>query len=64
MSPAHIVGKAPFPDLARSFVSSRAVIENFIRGRRPPFIAKVYRPSSSASVPHSSAPGRIEHWYP
>jgi hypothetical protein len=59
-----IVGKAPFPDLARSFVNSRAVIENFLRGRKPPFIAKIYRPSSSASVPHSSAPGRIEHWYP
>jgi hypothetical protein len=54
-----IVGKAPLPDLARSFVNSRAVIENFLRGRRPPFIAKIYRPSSSATAPHSSAPGRI-----
>src|ERR1700734_1354499 len=59
-----IVGKAPFPDLARSFVNSRAVIENFLRGRMPPFIAKIYRPSSAATALHSSAPGRIEHWYP
>ena len=59
-----IVGNAPFPDLARSFVNSRAVIENFLRGRKPPFIAKIYRPSSSATAAHSSAPGRVEHWYP
>ena len=59
-----IVGKAPFPDLARSFVNSRAVIESFLHGRKPPFIAKIYRPSPSATAAHSSAPGRIEHWYP
>jgi hypothetical protein len=47
-----IVGKIPFPDLADNFVNSRSAIENFLRGRKPPFIAKVYRP------------GRIEHWYP
>jgi hypothetical protein len=59
-----IIGKAPFADLAQNFVNSRAVVENFLRGRKPPFIAKVYRPSSSAIAPHRSAPGRIEHWYP
>jgi hypothetical protein len=55
-----IVGKAAFPDLANNFVNSRPVIENFLRGRKPPFIAKVYRPSSSRQA---TAPGNIELWY-
>jgi hypothetical protein len=59
-----IVGAAPFPDLARAFVTSRAVIENFLRRHRPPFIAKVYRPSPAETARRSTAPGRIELWYP
>jgi hypothetical protein len=59
-----IVGKAAFPDLADSFVNSRSVIENFLRGRKPPFIAKVYRPPSSTITPRATAHGRIELWYP
>ena len=58
-----IVGKAPFPDLANSFVNSRSVIENFLRGRKPPFIAKVYRPSSSEITERPNAPGRIDVSY-
>jgi hypothetical protein len=59
-----IVGKAPFPDLANNFVNSRSVIESFLSGRKPPFIAKVYRPSSSEVAQHATAPGHIELWYP
>ena len=59
-----IVGKAPFPDLARAFVTSLPVIEDFLERRRPPFIAKVYRPSPAEIVRRGSAPGRIELWYP
>ena len=59
-----IIGKAPFPDLAQNFVNSRAVIESFLRGYKPPFIAKVYRPSASAGEQSGTTPGRIEHWYP
>lgn len=59
-----IVGAAPFPDLARSFVTSLPVIERFLRGHRPPFIAKVYRPSPAEAARRSTAPGRVELWYP
>lgn len=59
-----IVGKAPFPDLARAFVTSLPMIENFLRRHRPPFIAKLYRPSPSETARRNNAPGRIELWYP
>jgi hypothetical protein len=59
-----IVGKAPFPDLANNFVNSRPVIEHFLCGRKPPFIAKVYRPSPSTIAERPTAPGHIELWYP
>ena len=41
-----VIGKAPFPELARSFVQNAAAIERFIAARKPPFIAKVYRSGS------------------
>ncbi len=59
-----IVGKAPFPDLARAFVTSMPVMEHFLRRHQPPFIAKVYRPSPAETAQRSAAPGRIELWYP
>ncbi len=58
-----IIGKVPFPELAQNFVNSRAVIENFLRGHKPPLIAKIYRPSSSAIAQNSVTPGRVELWY-
>lgn len=59
-----MVGKAPFPHLARSFVNSRPVIERFLQTRKPPFIAKVYRPSPAEVAQRGgTAPGRIELWY-
>ena len=58
-----IVGKAPFPELAGAFVNSRLVIEQFLGRHKPPFIAKVYRPSPAEIERHSSAPGRVELWY-
>jgi hypothetical protein len=59
-----IVGKAPFHELARAFVNTLSVIENFLHGHRPPFIAKVYRPSAAETARHSTAPGGIKLWYP
>jgi PIN like domain len=59
-----IVGKAPFPDLARAFVNSRAVLDHFLDRHKPPFIAKVYRPSPAEIERRSAAPGHIELWYP
>lgn len=47
-----VIGKAPFPDLAKSFVDNAAAIERFVNGQRPPFIAKVYRT------------GAVTLWYP
>jgi hypothetical protein len=58
-----IVGKAPFPDLARDFVNTLPVIENFLHRHKPPFIAKIYRPSPAETARRSTAPGRIELWY-
>jgi hypothetical protein len=59
-----IVGKAPFPDLARAFVNSLPVVETFLARRRRPFIAKLYRPASAETARRSTAPGRVELWYP
>lgn len=59
-----IVGKAPFPDLARAFVASVPAVENFLHRHKSPFIAKVYRPPPTETVRHSTAPGRVELWYP
>jgi hypothetical protein len=42
-----VIGKAPFPELARSFIATRHRVEVFLQEHEPPFIAKVYRPSTS-----------------
>lgn len=57
-----VVGKAPFPDLARSFVVTLPRIETFLAKHAAPFIAKVYRVQGATDSPPS--PGRIELWYP
>lgn len=59
-----IVGKAAFPDLARAFVTSLPAVENFLARHKPPFIAKVYRPSPAETARRSAAPGSVELWYP
>jgi hypothetical protein len=58
-----IVGGAPFPDLARAFVTSLPVVENFLRRHKPPFIAKVFRPTPAEIARRRTAPGRIELWF-
>jgi hypothetical protein len=59
-----IVGKAPFAELARAFVATLPSVEHFLAGHKPPFIAKVYRPSPTDLRQRGTAPGRIELWYP
>lgn len=59
-----IVGAAPFPDLARTFVATLTQVEEFLARHTPPFIAKVYRPSPAEVARQSVAPGRVELWYP
>lgn len=59
-----LVGKASTRDLAQNFVNTVERVEAFLDGRDPPFIAKVYRPPPEDLVRHTSAPGRVEQWYP
>jgi hypothetical protein len=59
-----IVGAAPYPDLARAFLTTLPRIERFLRRHKPPFIAKVYRPSPAELARRSTASGRVELWYP
>ena len=42
----------------------RQRIEAFTVTATTPYIAKVYRPSTSDLARNPDAPGRIEHWYP
>lgn len=58
-----IVGNAPFAELAHAFVATMPRIEQFLASHRPPFIAKVYRPSPDKTAPSRTVPGRIELWY-
>lgn len=57
-------GKAPLPDLAQNFVTSLARIEAFLDGHEPPYIAKLYRPSSAELKRKPTMPGSITLWYP
>jgi len=59
-----IVGKAPFPDLAASFVATRRGIEAFLETAPAPVIAKVYRATPAELAEDPAAVGRIERWYP
>jgi hypothetical protein len=57
-----IVGAAPYPELARSFVATFPRIEAFLDFVAPPFIAKVHRPTPGEMKRQSSARGRVEMW--
>jgi hypothetical protein len=59
-----VIGKAPYPDLARHFVASLRKIEEFVRSHRPPYVAKVYRPTPKALQLDPSAEGDVTLWYP
>jgi hypothetical protein len=59
-----IIGDAPYPELARSFVVTLHRIEAFLEQNPAPLIAKVYRASPTDLAKNPSAVGRIERWYP
>ena len=59
-----LIGKVPFPLLAHNFVRMVPRIVGFLRQHRPPFIAKVYRPSLSELASNPQAPGALALWYP
>jgi PIN domain-containing protein len=59
-----VMGRAPYPELARSFVNTLNAIVKFVARHPPPMIGKVYRaaPADLAKNPRTS--GRVELWYP
>lgn len=59
-----VVGKAPFPDLARTFVATMPRISRFLASHDPPLIAKIYRPSPSRLSTNPGASGDIASWLP
>ena len=59
-----VVGKAPAAELAHNFVRTLPRIEAVLDERRPPFIAKVYRPVSAEMGGLTTAAGRVEVWFP
>jgi hypothetical protein len=59
-----VIGHAPYPQLAKSFVATRDRIFLFLDRNSPPFIAKVYRPSASEGAANADAPGSIALWHP
>jgi hypothetical protein len=59
-----VIGKVPFPELARTFVGTRAQIEAFLAEHKPPFIAKIHRPSPARLHENPDAPGAVSLWYP
>jgi hypothetical protein len=59
-----VVGDAPFPELARNFVVTLPRVRRFLARNRPPFIAKVYRPTPAHGTRPRPVPGRVERWYP
>lgn len=59
-----VIGKAPFPQLAKHFVATAPKITEFVEQHSPPWIAKVYRPSATELVKNKDAAGSVLLWYP
>jgi hypothetical protein len=59
-----VVGHAPFPRLAEHFVRSLPRVEAFVAAHRPPYIAKVHRPTPKELIRRADAPGSVSLWYP
>lgn len=58
-----VIGKAPFPQLAKYFVATVPRITVFVAQHSAPWIAKVYRPSASDLAKNQDAPGSVSLWY-
>jgi hypothetical protein len=59
-----VIGKAPFPDLAKNFVATAPRVNAFIDAHPAPWIAKVYRPPIADIAKRQDAPGSVSLWYP
>lgn len=57
-----VQGRAPFPQLAEWFVQTLPRVEAFLADHRPPFIAKVQRPTPKELAVRPDAPGRVVLW--
>lgn len=59
-----VIGRAPFPQLARHFVNTIRQIETFVDAHEPPYIAKVYRAAPAGLARNATAAGSVSLWYP
>ena len=59
-----VIGKVPTAELARNFVRTLPRIEAMLDERKPPFIAKVYRPASAELARSVTSAGSVELWFP
>lgn len=59
-----VVGKAPYTQLAENFVVTLPRITAFLAAHKPPFVAKVYRPTPSELARNAAALGAVTLWYP
>lgn len=59
-----VIGHAPYPQLAQAFVASIERVLAFLDHHTPPFVAKVYRASSTELATNPQTPGRVELWHP
>lgn len=59
-----VIGKAPFAQLARTFVATRTHIERFVAENEPPYIAKLYRPDPRKLKDDPDAERSVSLWYP
>lgn len=59
-----VVGKAPYPQLAKHFVATAPKVAEFVAQHSAPWIAKVYRPSPAELAKNLDAPGSVSLWYP
>ena len=57
-----LVGSARTVELAQNVVRSRTVIERFLAKMARPFIAKLYRPSTTDDAHGHPMSGRLELW--
>jgi len=58
-----VIGKAPFPQLAKHFVATVPTIKRFVAGHAAPWIAKVYRPSPSELARNPDSSGSVVLWF-
>ncbi len=60
-----VIGAAPYPELAKSFVATAPKVTAFLETQKRPLIAKVYRASPSQTSTSSTVPaGHVQLWYP